>query len=76
MEGTAYKDGSFDLTYKFYYRDSDNDPQTYTLRFDYDAKGKLTGEPGIVDHSSFWPPFNAIKIAGAVADELSKELNK
>jgi hypothetical protein len=75
VKGAVYKDGGYDLTYQFFYRDSDNDPQTYTLRFEYNASGKIT-EVKTVQHSSFWEPFNAIKIAGAVAEGIANEMNK
>jgi len=75
VSGKSYKDDSFSLTYKFSYRDNDNDPQTYTLRFAYDKTGKMT-DIATVNHSSFWEPFNALKIAGAVLDGVSQELNK
>ena len=75
VEGSVFRDDSFSLTYKLSYRDNDNDPQTYTLRFLYSKTGKMT-DVEIVDHSSFWEPFNALKIAGALADGLAKELGK
>ena len=75
VKGNAYRDESFDLTYKFTYRDSDNDTQTYTLRFEYSKTGAVTGVVTI-QHSSFWKPFNAIEIAGAVVDGVAKELGK
>ena len=75
VEGSVFRDDSFSLTYKFSYRDSDNDSQTYTLRFIYSKTGKMT-DVKIVDHSSFWEPFNALKIAGALADGVAKELGK
>ncbi len=75
VEGSVFRDDSFSLTYKFTYRDNDNDPQAYTLRFLYSKTGKLT-DVETVDHSSFWEPFNALKIAGALADGIAKELGK
>jgi hypothetical protein len=75
IKGVAYKDDSFDLTYKFSYRDSDNDPQTFTLRFEFDARGKLKDIKS-VSWSSFWEPFNALKIAGVMLDKVAEELNK
>lgn len=73
--GTIFNDDSYHLTFKFYYRDSDNDPQSYTLRFEYNSRGRLV-EVTTIDHSSFWEPFNAIKIAGAIIDGVAKELDK
>jgi len=75
VKGTVFDNGTFDLTYKFWYRDSDNDQQCYTLRFDYNSRGGLV-EVKTIGHSSFWEPFNAIKIAGAVVEGLAKELDK
>lgn len=75
VKGVAYRDGSFDLTYKFYYLDSDGDPQTYTLRFEYDAKGELK-KPVAVQHSSFWKPFNAIELFGTLLEEVDKAIKK
>jgi hypothetical protein len=75
VKGIVYKDGSYDLTYEFSYRDNDNDPQTFTLRFEYNESGRMT-DVKTVRHSSFWEPFNALKLAGALADNLAKEMNK
>lgn len=75
VSGTIYNDDSYDLTFTFDYRDSDNDPQWYTLRFEYNARGGLTDVKS-VKWSSFWEPFNALKIAGFIVDGVAKELDK
>lgn len=75
VKGTVYVDNSFHLTYKFYYRDSDNDPQWFTLRFEHNASGGLTDVKSVA-WSSFWEPFNFIKIAGGILKEVAKELDK
>jgi len=75
VKGNVYRDETFDLTYRFTYRDSDSDTQTYTLRFEYGKTGAITAVVTI-QHSSFWEPFNAIKIAGAVVEGVAKELGK
>ena len=75
VRGMVNNDGSFDLTYKFHYRDSDNDPQNYTLTFQFAQSGDLK-EVKTVSHSSFWPPFNAITIAGGIVDAAVRELDK
>ena len=63
-------DGSFTLMYKYSYRDSDNDPQDFQLRFAFTAKGKLTDVRELAGkHSSFWPPF----FTATVFLELAKE---
>jgi hypothetical protein len=56
-------DGSFTLTYKYLYRDNDNDPADFEMRFDFSAKGKLTGARPVQNkHSSFWPPMSTAEI--------------
>jgi hypothetical protein len=75
VKGNVYRDDSFELTYRFSYLDSDNDPQTYSLRFEYDKRGAITNVVTL-SHSSFWEPFNALIIANGLLEGVSKELNK
>jgi hypothetical protein len=75
VKGTAYKGGSFDLTYKFTYKDSDGVTQSFTERFEFSAAGKLT-DHATVSSTEFWPPFATLKLLGAVVDEIAKELDR
>jgi hypothetical protein len=63
VSGTAAKDGTFDLTYRYKYKDGDNDPADFQLKFSFSATGKITAArvvPG--KHSSFWPPLSLAEI--------------
>lgn len=75
VKGTVYKGGSFDLTYKFTYKDSDGRTQSFTEKFEFSATGKLTGH-GTVSSTEIWPPFATLKLLGVVIDEIAKELDK
>lgn len=65
---TTNRDGSFTLTYRFNYRDSDNDPAHVTLKFLYNSAGKMT-DIVEVDRSSFWESFTTANILLAVVKE-------
>ena len=69
VDGNNTGNGTFDLTYRFHYRDSDNDPQSYTLTFYYDKAGQVA-KTGIGPYTSFWPPFNFIGGVAAAAEAL------
>lgn len=75
VEGKEYTDDSFSFTYRFDYRDSDNDPQQFTMKFHFDANGKFTKFSN-VSYSSFWEPFNAWIIAGVALEEIGKAIEK
>jgi len=75
VKGTAYKDGSFDLTYKFTYKDSDGKTQDFTLKFVMAAKGELD-DMKVIDSSEIWPPFGTLALLGVAVDELAKEMQK
>lgn len=75
VKGSVYKDGSFELTYRFYYRDSDGKKQSFSEKFEFSAGGKLT-DHSTVGSSEPWPPFATLKLLGAVVQEVGKELDK
>ena len=74
---TTYKEGmeygdTFELTFRYDYKDSDGDPQYYYLTLKYRKDGSYYGySKG--SHSSFWPPFNAIEIGDALLKEALKD---
>lgn len=41
VAGTTSKDGSFDLTFRYAYRDGNNDPADFQLRYAFDRNGKI-----------------------------------
>lgn len=75
VKGVVYKDGAYDLTYQYTYRDNDGDTQTFTLRYEFNETGKLL-DVKTLQHSSFWEPFNALKLAGAFLEGVANEMNR
>jgi hypothetical protein len=74
---TAADDGSFTLTYRYTYRDRDNDPQDFQMRFEFGATGKLTGARPVADkHSSFWPPMTAAELTLGLLQEAIRNDEK
>ncbi|MEZ6142803.1 MAG: hypothetical protein R3B84_19750 [Zavarzinella sp.] len=71
QKGVDYGD-TFELTFRYDYKDSDGDPQYFVLTYKFLKNGTYTGfSKG--PHSSFWPPFNVIEISGAVIEEALKK---
>lgn len=56
--GTTAKDGSFDLTFRYTYRDGDNDPADFQLRYAFDRNGKIVSVRAVDGkHSAPRPPL-------------------
>lgn len=77
VTGTTANDGSFTLTYRYLYRDSDNDPADFQLKFYFNAKAKMTDVRTLTGkHSSFWPPMSTAEITLAVVKEAIRNDDK
>lgn len=77
LSKTTANDGSFSLKYQYSYKDNDNDPAYFNLRFYFNAKGKLIdARPVTSEHSSFWPPMSTAEITLGLAKEAIRSDEK
>lgn len=70
LSKTVAGDGAFSLTYRYSYRDSDNEPADFQLHFDFSPKGKLAEiQPVANRHSSLAPPLSSADVTLGLVKE-------